>query len=298
MHLTIQRQIPHTQEDELWDVVPVAAGLRDIPPNFFDYFWGGGDKQFNWHEGRTLQNFQIMYITRGCGVYQSHDIGSIDVSAGDLLLVFPDVWHRYCPRKEVGWREYWAMFGGMLPSRLLMHGILNRQSPVLHVGTGVIDDLWEEIADMVQKPEMGPACLIGLKVSLILTTALEAVGLLTDGRRSNESDHERAITNAATFMETQVHAPIDVARLAQSLGMSPRSFRRHFKELRGVTPQDFHVQARVKQAKALLRTSNARINQIAEALGYADVHQFHRMFRKVTGTTPAQYRSELSQDAD
>ena len=296
MHLTIQRQISHTQEDELWDVVPVAAGLRDIPPNFFDYFWGGGDKKLNWHDGRILPDFQILYLARGCGVYESNEAGSIEVRTGDLLLVFPNLWHRYHPRKDVGWRECWVTFRGDLSNGLLRHGIITPESPVLRVGVGLIDELCEEIANLVQQPELGRACLIGLNVALILTKALNAAGRLKDERASGQSQRERAIDNAVSLMENQTHMPINVAALAQSVGMSLRNFRRQFKEIRGMSPQDYHVHLRIGKAENMLCTSNASVSQIAEVMGYADVHQFCRMFRKVTGTTPSQYRSSCIQD--
>ena len=296
MHLTVRRDIPCAKEDELWDVVPTSAGLRSIPPHFFDYFWGGGKTAYDWHDGRTLTEFQLLYITKGYGVYQSHEAGTLDLSAGDLALVFPDVWHRYCPRKETGWREQWVMFRGAMPYRLLNNGIIRADSPVLHVGTGVIDDLWEELMAVIHQPEMGPTCLIGLNVALILTKALESVGVLASNREYAESGRERAIANAVTLIENQKHRSLDVAALAQTLGMSTRSLRRRFKELHGITPQDFHVRTRIKEAMALLRTSSARVNEIAEALGYADVHQFYRMFKKVIGATPTAYRNNLIHD--
>jgi len=56
----------------------------------------------SWEKGRVLQNFQVVYISKGKGVFQSTQGGKIPINAGDALLLFPGEWHRYQPDPEVG----------------------------------------------------------------------------------------------------------------------------------------------------------------------------------------------------
>jgi len=66
----------------------------------------------SWEKGRVLQDFQVVYITKGKGVFQSTQGGLIPINVGDALLLFPGEWHRYQPDPEVGWTEYWISFSG------------------------------------------------------------------------------------------------------------------------------------------------------------------------------------------
>ena len=66
----------------------------------------------SWEKGRVLQDFRVVYISKGKGVFQSTQSGLIPLKAGDAFLLFPGEWHRYQPDPEVGWTEYWVSFGG------------------------------------------------------------------------------------------------------------------------------------------------------------------------------------------
>ena len=65
-----------------------------------------------WERGRVPQKFQVVYIFKGKGIFQSTQSDLIPINAGDALLLFPGEWHRYQPDPEVGWTEYWISFSG------------------------------------------------------------------------------------------------------------------------------------------------------------------------------------------
>ena len=70
------------------------------PPNSHDQ-----EHDFDMNEGRTLSEYQLVYITRGQGTFESERSGSIPVSAGMLFVLFPGIWHRYAPDPKTGWDE-------------------------------------------------------------------------------------------------------------------------------------------------------------------------------------------------
>jgi len=65
-----------------------------------------------WEKGRVLQDFHVVYISKGKGIFQSTQGELISINAGDALLLSPGEWHRYRPDPEVGWTEFWISFGG------------------------------------------------------------------------------------------------------------------------------------------------------------------------------------------
>ncbi len=67
---------------------------------------------------------------------------------------------------------------------------------------------------------------------------------------------------------------------------------RVFKRIKGITPAEFLVRARVERAKDLLLYSSHSMGQIAETLGYADGYYFSRQFKERTGRAPSFYRKE------
>jgi len=82
-----------------------------------------------------------------------------------------------------------------------------------------------------------------------------------------------------------------VREMAARTGLSPSHFERRFSALVGDSPTRWLVQVRIARARELLRSSPLGVGEIAEALGYADIHFFSRQFKQRTGLSPLQFRS-------
>ncbi|MES2948221.1 MAG: helix-turn-helix domain-containing protein [Pseudomonadota bacterium] len=81
--------------------------------------------------------------------------------------------------------------------------------------------------------------------------------------------------------------------LADSIGMSERTFQRVFRKETGLTPAHFVEAARVDRAKALLETSHWPLARIASRSGFGSMDALHRAFQKRVGATPGQYRERF-----
>lgn len=81
-----------------------------------------------------------------------------------------------------------------------------------------------------------------------------------------------------------------VADLAGLIYLSETHFRRLFHQVFGISPIQFVRQRRIERACGLLRRTNLPIKQISSACGFAEEAFFSRVFRKVTGKSPAVYR--------
>ena len=74
---------------------------------------------FNPQKGRVLQEYQIVYITKGSGLFSSKAITEKEISKGRLIILFPDEWHTYSPHKQTGWNEYYIGFNGPVIDKLV-----------------------------------------------------------------------------------------------------------------------------------------------------------------------------------
>lgn len=72
--------------------------------------------------------------------------------------------------------------------------------------------------------------------------------------------------------------------------MSPRHFRRIFKQVSGFPPRDFLIHLMIEHAKSLLK-KGMPAKSVAQKLGYQDVFSFYKAFRKETGTTVNEFLS-------
>lgn len=104
---------------------------------------------------------------------------------------------------------------------------------------------------------------------------------------------DRAILNAQLWLLTQRERPVSVADLAQHAALEPRTFLRRFIAATGMKPSEYQQRLRITRAREMLEFSQATVEEISWSLGYGDVTGFRRVFRKVMGLTPSDYRKRF-----
>jgi transcriptional regulator GlxA family with amidase domain len=101
---------------------------------------------------------------------------------------------------------------------------------------------------------------------------------------------DRAIVKAQQWLLTQRECPVSVADIARYADLEPRTFLRRFVAATGMKPSVYQQRLRITRAREMLEFSQASIEEISWSLGYGDVGGFRRVFRKVMGLTPSDYR--------
>ena len=242
--------------------------------------------QFDWKKGRTLDEYQIVYITRGGGAFEAKGVRRQTLEAGDVFLLFPGVWHRYAPDPHTGWDEQWIGFNGALADRLFAAPFFNKKKPALKIG--VDEALRQHFIALVHDIEHNPAGMPFSSAGRIL----EILGLIHE-RTQNIGANGRIsgiVREAQNQLLLQAAKPIDFARLASELGVSYTTFRRSFKQQTGVSPAHFQNTIRINRACDLLATTELSVSEIAEQTGFESVYYFSRSFKKKTRQTPSAFR--------
>jgi YesN/AraC family two-component response regulator len=98
------------------------------------------------------------------------------------------------------------------------------------------------------------------------------------------------IQQAVRFINDNFRTTIRLDDVARKAGMSPAHFSRIFKQVMGMSYQDYLNRRRITKARNLLRTSALNITEIALSLGFSDPTGFGRNFKKLTGHTPSAFR--------
>jgi AraC-like DNA-binding protein len=94
-------------------------------------------------------------------------------------------------------------------------------------------------------------------------------------------------------LERSPNAPIRLSELAALTGLSMSHFSVAFKQSTGMPPHRWQLQARVLNAKQLLRRRELRISEVAKLTGFVDQSHFTRTFRQFVRLTPMTWRREM-----
>lgn len=104
------------------------------------------------------------------------------------------------------------------------------------------------------------------------------------------STKKRDMTNIKEYLENNYKTRITLDMLAEEFYINKFYMTRLFKEQYGVSVNNYLLQVRVTHAKQLLRFSDYSVERIGQECGMEDANYFSRMFKKVEGMTPGEFR--------
>lgn len=99
------------------------------------------------------------------------------------------------------------------------------------------------------------------------------------------------IEQSVAYMVQHLDKPLQVARLAALVNVSPSHFFALFKRHTGCAPIDFFIRLRMRHACRMLDTTSLNVKEVAAALGYEDPFYFSRVFKSVNRIAPSEYRA-------
>lgn len=129
---------------------------------------------------------------------------------------------------------------------------------------------------------------INEKLSALLTLLMQ--DSWNPDKKSPQFSGKRNLREIKDYIDLHYNQKISLDDLAQQFFINKFYLTRLFKEQFGISINHYLLQVRTTQAKRLLRFSNLSIEQIGQECGMNDANYFSRMFKKVEGITPGEYR--------
>ena len=240
---------------------------------------------------RVLRSYALVYVLEGLGHYEDASGFAADVAPGSLVLLFPELAHRYGPRESSRWAELYVIFEGKTFDLWREQGLLDSRRPVwslLPVGA------WQAKLSAIAEPletasEQGSL----LAVSRLLSALTEAAAL-----------HPALLTpavvpwlgEAKALLAADLGGDRTAAEVAGKLGLSYETFRKTFERHAGISPARYRAFERLHAAQSLLAQTGMTSRQIADSLGFPDECYFSRRFRQRFGISPRGYRQRISRE--
>ena len=279
------------ERDLLWGLTVNTVGYEEIAPGEeYPTKEGHADGYyFDVTRGRELNEYQLLYVTQGEGVFESTNQKPIHLREGDIFLLFPREWHTYHPVENVGWHCYWIGFQGRNMDDRVRSGFLTALHPIYHVGfSDAIIRLFDNAyCAAVQEEAFSQQLLAGIVNHLI--------GMMYSLERNiqwgKNSEHVDMINRARLIMRREVEGDVTIQQIAKQLGISYSTFRKLFKEYTGISPALYQQDLKLQRAKELLRTTDMIIKEIAYKLNFDSPDYFSSKFKMKTGLKPSDFRN-------
>ena len=120
--------------------------------------------------------------------------------------------------------------------------------------------------------------------SIIIQLAKES------SRKYMPNTKQQKLVPAIDYIAENYTKKIKNEDLAALTGFSTDYFRKIFAQVYGISPIEYIHNLRIKKAKELLESDYVSITDIAISLGYENIYDFSRSFKKATGISPSKYK--------
>ena len=106
-------------------------------------------------------------------------------------------------------------------------------------------------------------------------------------------NYPKLISDTMEYLYLHLGEEIRLQELSQIVHVSPSYLSKYFRQVTGMTISQYLTIERCKKAAELLSSSEYQIQEISSFVGYSDNNYFVKVFRKIYGQTPSEYRKEL-----
>jgi AraC-like DNA-binding protein len=239
-------------------------------------------------KGRELQEYQLLYITEGSGIFHSHTVSEARLREGDFFLLFPGEWHSYHPTPPRGWKKYWIGFKGRNMDDRVRAGFLSPTKPIYHVGFS--DDIVRLYKDAFEAAKREEAYSQQLMAGIVN----HLIGMMYSLERNRELSKNQQqvdmISRARMRIRESLESDTTIQQIAEELGVSYSNLRKLFKEHTGLSPATYQQELRLLRAKELLSTTELSIKEIAYRLNFESPDYFSAKFKAKMGLKPSEVR--------
>ncbi|MGB2741320.1 MAG: AraC family transcriptional regulator [Cognaticolwellia sp.] len=230
------------------------------------------------------------------------------IKRGDLVIINPNTPFTFTlsktlpPSKQLSHAEkqlsnrdnkaadnivYWINFTGTLAQDFAERLLMKMDNGVAHVG--VLKNIVSDFDHLLALGARGYTATNVIHAVHILQQALSFLALqlrLTMFNNSSSFDLEAV----EALMRNSLHQELSLDTLAHYSQLSKFHFAKKFKELTDSSPIQHFINMKIQHACSQLDNSDIAIKDIASGLGYSDPYYFSRLFKKLVGISPKQYR--------
>ena len=238
---------------------------------------------------RVYGTYALAYFLEGTGEYCDANGLRHKIIPGDLVLVTPELPHRYSTKSGRYWSECYLIFDGPVFDLCRTQGVLNSERPVIHLEP--IDFWLARLQAVVTSPASQSVVEKAAEVSRLLALLLDI--FVAESVTPPEHGVAAWLTKAKARLDANMEIEIDHYTLARELGVTYETFRKGFQKQFGVSPSLYRTQRRIAAACRLLKLTTMTHQRIAEHLRFSDEFHFSKRFKQIVGVNPREYRRQI-----
>lgn len=228
----------------------------------------------------------LIYCTKGEGFVMVNN-KKTRICRNNMLIIPKNLPHVYGSDDDNPWDIYWIHFKGETDYHFIRNNNTISLTDVPLSTMPVLTHLFDGIYDALSRGSVisniiYASCCLGY----FLATAL----FMPYNRYDLKDKKTMYVENSIEFMEKNLEKKLTLNDLTSCSNLSKTQLTDIFKERTGYSPIDFFIRLKIQKACFYLDFTDMTISEIAEKIGYNDQYYFSRLFKKIMGRSPSEYR--------
>jgi len=232
----------------------------------------------------------LIYCVEGTGRAQIGELSYI-INAGEFFIIPAYSPHFYAASKEQAWTIYWLHYKGKTSdviSASLMARFNSHKGPI--ASNAKRDALFEEIYSNLERGYSNENILYANMCLWHFLASFQFDEKFDAGHLKKCQD---VVSSAIDFMQQHLGHTLTLAQIAQTVNLSVSHFASLFHKKTGFAPIEYFNHLKIQKACQYLQFGEDRIKEIAGYIGVEDRYYFSRLFKKLMGVSPLEYRKRF-----
>lgn len=231
-----------------------------------------------------IEEYIYIYCTEGTGIIEMEG-KKYTLCENEAICIPQYVGHCYYALDENPWSILWVHFKGedvqFFPVRERRVVSFNTQN-----ATNRMLFLFELLFRVLQgNYTLGNFIYISQVLSLILAETYDRE------KHNTTLEQNKHVTSVVRYMYKHLKENLTLEDVVEEFDLSRSYLNAIFQKYTQHAPMDFFINIKMKRACRLLKTTDLYIYEVAQELGYTDQYYFSRIFKKVVGVSPKEYKN-------
>lgn len=232
----------------------------------------------------------IIYCTEGYGWLEINK-KKVEVSPSQFIAIPANTPHKYAANTNKPWTIYWIHFKGEISAFIIDLILQNSENYKPYLSYN--EDRIKLFEDIYYNLEKGYSDDTLRYVNMIFSHFLSSLIYEDKFNQLEENTDDTMVEKTISFMQDNISKILRLDELAALANLSTSHFSALFRAQTGYAPIEYFNQLKVQKACQYISFTAMSIKSIAISLGIEDQYYFSRMFTKLMGNSPNEYRKKI-----
>ncbi|MEG2403096.1 MAG: AraC family transcriptional regulator, partial [Muribaculaceae bacterium] len=240
---------------------------------------------------KAITQYVLIYCTSGKGWFKINHSKINHIEENQFFILPANVPHEYGADKIHPWSIYWVHFKGVVADFFAQDFDKPTTIPFSEKSR-IIDriEIFEEIYKTLELGYSSDNLDYAISTLYYFLGSIKYIGQFRESSKTSENS-KNIIDVSIRYMRENIENKTTLNDICDYLGYSESHFSNIFKRSTGYAPIQYMLQLKIQVACHLLDFSNLKVNQICYKIGIGDPYYFSRLFTKIIGKSPTEYRN-------